>query len=234
MESSLHSALKELIVAGSGRTEVRIGRWRVDGLVAGTVVEIQTGPLVAVRQKVNVLLREYPVLLIKPIVVRKTLRWFDPTGNFLRQRNVDKVEHLTRPFDDLVYFTRIFPHPQLTIRLLYVWVAEDRLSPQYLPRDCRSRRHAVIDVKLLRVEDQIDLRKAGDLLRLLPAQVPPELDTASLAQVLNVPVWEARKIIYCLRECGALRQIGCRRRFRVYAVSTPEPPANRFTSQEAA
>ncbi len=217
-EFSLHASLKRLYVGENGRTEVPLAGWRVDGLVAGQVIEIQTGPFLAIRKKICSLLRSHSVLLVKPVPAQKILCWVDENGNPVRRRIIRVGNFLLNAFDDLVYFTRIFPHPHLAIRFVGVTVEEKRLSPRYIKSRSRRRRSAIVDVILAQIVGQVDLHTSADLLRLLPGSLPGIVDAARLSDFLGVPVWQARKILYCLRECGAARQVGYRRRFRVYEL----------------
>ena len=73
METSLHRELKERYAAEEGRTEVVVDRYRIDAVVGEELIEIQHGPLAAIRDKVGRLLDGHHVRVVKPIIARKLL-----------------------------------------------------------------------------------------------------------------------------------------------------------------
>ena len=75
METSLHRALKAHYAGDDRpRTEVRLGGYRIDAIRRRTLVEIQHGSLAAIRTKISKLLVDgHRVLVVKPIVARKTI-----------------------------------------------------------------------------------------------------------------------------------------------------------------
>jgi len=221
MERSLHKQLKELYTAGGGKREVLIDGFRVDALCdCSTILEIQLGPLVAIRRKLTALLAHYRVHLVKPLVIRRFFRWVGKDGALIWHRSDPRVTPTWQIFEDLVYFTNLFPHPNLTIRLPLATVEEHRLSPRTIAvRKRPSKKMPVLDIRLREIQGEIILRHAADLLQLLPAELPQPMDTASLSRLLDIPEWEARRIVYCLRECGVVRQVGYRKRFRTYILT---------------
>jgi hypothetical protein len=46
------------------------------------------------------------------------------------------------------------------------------------------------------------------MLTLLPATLAEPFTTADLAQAIGRPLWLAQKMVYCLREMGALAAVG--------------------------
>src|SRR4051794_34383209 len=77
MGTSLHRHLKRRYAGPSGRTEIRIGRYRIDAVTEDdrgeVLIEIQHGSLAAIRDKVRQLTRRRRVLLVKPVIGRKRL-----------------------------------------------------------------------------------------------------------------------------------------------------------------
>ena len=127
MESSLHRELKERYAGDQAETEVKLGRYRIDVVVDDQLVEIQHGSLAAIRDKVARLLRDHRVLVVKPIVARKRIvRQNAPGGTVVGRRWSPKRGQAIDLFDDLVYFTRVFPHDNLTLEVPMVQVEEWR------------------------------------------------------------------------------------------------------------
>lgn len=214
MEFTLHRQLKALYAGGEADTEVRLHGFRVDAVRDGELIEIQQGPLAAIRDKVHRLLLEHRVRVVKPIVAAKhVVRLSGPGGTPVSCRRSPKRGSLLEAFNDLVSFTRVFPHARLTLELLLVEVEERRFA-----RRCR-RRYGVEDRCLLAILDRRNLHTAADLADLLPVRLPAEFDTAALAEQLGVPRYMAQRIAYCLRETRAVRSLGRRGRNIYYTLT---------------
>ena len=78
VETSLHRDLKQIYADAGSTVEAQLGRYRIDVLEADQIVEIQAGPLGALRAKVRSLCREHRVLVVKPITHRKYTIKRDP------------------------------------------------------------------------------------------------------------------------------------------------------------
>lgn len=214
METSLHRALKEHYAGSGAQTEVRLGSFRIDAVVDGRLVEIQHGSLAAIRDKIRQLLTEHRVLVVKPIVARKVIvkqRSGEAAGSKVRaagRRLSPKRGTLWDLFDELVYFTRVFPHPRLEVEVVLVEIEEWRTAGHGWRRRWRRNDHVVVDQKLTAILDKRRVATAAELWRMLPPGLPARFHTGDLAQLLSVRRYLAQRIAYCLRHCGAIRQVG--------------------------
>ena len=111
-------------------------------------------------------------------------------------------------FDELVYFTRVFPHKRLTLEVVLVDIEELRYPGHGRRRRRRENDFQIADQRLVRVVQSHSFRTLSDLRRLLPAELPPTFHTGHLATALQVPRWIAQRIAYCLRETGGVRVVG--------------------------
>jgi len=210
METSLHRQLKALYAGDDGRQEVVCEGYRIDAVRGGELIEIQHGSLAAIRDKIRRLLAKHRVRIVKPIVATKLLVKLDGRGGGeIARRRSPKRGVLLDLFDELVYFTRVFPHERLTLEAVLVDVEERR----YPGRGKRRRRRGgaefqVEDQRLLRVVATQSFATAADLRRLLPRRLPKQFHTAHLAERLEAPRWTAQRIAYCLREMGAVEIVG--------------------------
>src|SRR5690554_5884329 len=118
METTLHRQLKERYARDGALFEERVGRYRIDVVNGRRLVEIQHSSLTAIRDKIAALVKEHDVLLVKPIVVEKHLvkRWRKGCRIVSRRRS-PKRGTLLDLFDELVHFTRVFPHRRLTLEV---------------------------------------------------------------------------------------------------------------------
>lgn len=230
METSLHRDLKRLYADPSDpRTEVRHGRFRIDAIRGVELVEIQHGSLAAIRDKTRALLADHPVRVVKPLAARKLLiKRSLADGPIVSRRLSPKRAGALDIFDELVYFTKVFPHPRLTLEVVLVEIEEWRRPGHGRRRRWRVDDFIVEDQKLAAVIDTFTLRSAADLRALierqpLGRQLPRRFDTAKLADALGVTRWFAQRIAFCLRETGAVRQAGKQGNALVYQWSARAP-----------
>jgi hypothetical protein len=124
-------------------------------------------------------------------------------------------------FDDLIYFTRVFPHPNLTIEIPLIRVEQTRV-PERRRRRWR-RDYRVADVCLESVGASYQLSRPEDLLTLLGWASPPAtFNTADLAAAIDRPRWFAQKVAYVLRNTGAIRSEGRNRSGVIYQAAEPQ------------
>ena len=209
METSLHRDLKALYAGEEAQFEVSLGRYRIDVVSDGQLVEIQHGSLAAIRDKIRKLLAEHRVLVVKPIVLRKLLVKRSAKGGRTTGRRLSpKRGRLLDLFDEMVYFTRVFPHRRLTLEVPLVEIEEWRYPGHGRRRRWRTADYQVEDQKLVAVHEVYRLRTASDLAGLISCPLPRPFHTGHLADSLAVDRWVAQRIVYCCRKIGAVRQVG--------------------------
>jgi hypothetical protein len=207
METSLHRSLKERYAAGDAtRREVSVKRFRVDAVDdSGRLIEIQSGALGPLRGKLQRLLVEYRVRIVKPVVLARTVvKRAQRTGAVLSSRRSPKRGALLDVFDDLIGVVRVFPHSNLDIEVIGVTIDEVREQRRRWPG------YTVVDRCLREIHGAASLTRASDLWALLPpdcdGRVP--FTTRELAGQLDRPLWFAQRVAYCLRMTGAVRVVG--------------------------
>jgi hypothetical protein len=220
METSLHRQLKQHYAQVGAEQEVALGDFRIDVVNRDLLVEIQHGSLAAIRDKITHLLRNHQVLVVKPIVARKRIVKLRRSGGpVVTTRWSPKRGSLLDVFDELVYFTRVFPHTNLTLEVPLVHVEERRFPGHGRRRWKRDNDYQVEDVLLTQVGDTHKFRTACDLGQLLPRPLPEPFHTGHLAQQLQVPRWVAGRIAYCLRKTGATIQVGRQGNAKLYKLA---------------
>ena len=215
METSLHRDLKALYATGQSRQEVPLDDYRIDVVTArGRLVEIQHGSLAAIRDKIRKLVAEHSVLVVKPIIARKVLIKQDARGGEVIGRRLSpKRGSILNLFDELVYFTRVFPHRRLTLEVPLVEIEEWRYPGHGRRRRQRENDFQVEDQRLVGIAEVHRLRSAQDILRLVSdhlvsGPLPRPFHSGHLADSLEVRRWIAQRIVYCLRKIGSIRQVG--------------------------
>lgn len=209
METSLHRQLKQHYATNADRCEVSIDGYRIDAVCRGRLIEIQHGSLAAIRDKIAALLVDHSVTVVKPIVAIKQLVKLDKRGGSeISRRLSPKRGVILNLFDELVYFTRVFPHKRLTLEVALVEVEELRYPGHGRRRRRRENDFQIADQRLLRIVETRQFRTLADLRRLLPAELPPTFHTGHLASSMKIPRGIAQRITYCLRETGGVRVVG--------------------------
>ena len=220
METSLHRQLKAIYAGEEARTEERLEGFRIDAIRGKQLIEIQHGSLAAIRNKISRLLEKHRVLIVKPLILQKTLVRLDAKGgNVLSRRRSPKVESVLSLFDELIYFTRVFPHRNLVLETPLVEVEELRYPGHGRRRRWRENDFLVEDQRLVAIHQTHRFKTNQDLLALLPPTLPQPFHTGHLAEGLEVQRWIAQRIAYVLRKCGAASECGKLGNARLYEIA---------------
>jgi hypothetical protein len=225
LETSLHRELKRLYAGDDARTEVRLDGYRIDAIAGDELIEIQHGSLAAIRDKVRRLLERHRVRIVKPIVAKKTLiKRAAADGREVSRRLSPKRGSLLDIFDELVYFTRVFPHKRLTLEVVLVEIEETRHPGHGRRRRWRKDDFVVADQKLVSVGEGLRLARAGDLLRMLPPALPAKFHSGHVAEQLGIQRHVAQRIVYCLREMKAVKHVSKEGNTLIYRASRHKRP----------
>jgi len=209
METSLHRQLKQHYARDDSQVEVACEGYRIDAIRGGRLIEIQHGSLAAIRDKIATLLENHRVTVVKPIVALKHLIKLDRRGGkVVDRRKSPKRGQLLDVFDELVYFTRVFPHRKLVLEVALVEVEELRFPGHGRRRRRRANDFQVEDQRLVEIVGINRFRTLADLRSVLPRSLPAPFHTGHLADGLEVRRHIAQRIAYCLRETGAIHPVG--------------------------
>src|SRR5947207_4424092 len=209
METTLHRQLKALYAGPEACIEQPVAGFRIDAICSVRLIEIQYGSLAAIRTKIARLLQSHEVLVVKPLVARKQLvRLAKRGGKEVSRRLSPKQSTLLDLFHELVYFTRVFPHPRLMLQAPLVEVEERRYPGHGRRRRWRRNDYVVEDQRLLAVIGVHQFQAASDLLSILPANLPDPFHSGHVADGLGIHRWIAQRIVYCLRQTGAAETCG--------------------------
>jgi len=220
METSLHRQLKQRYAGGDAAQEVKLGAFRIDVVNPDQLVEIQYGSLAAIRDKVVRLLKDHRVLIVKPILARKLILKLQRRGGaVITQRWSPKRGTPLDLFDELIYFTRVFPHANLTLEVPLVEVEERRFPGHGHKRWRRPNDHQVDDVRLVNIGEVFRFTTGNDLQQLLPQRLPRPFHTGQLAEQLKVHRQLAQRIAYCMRETGGAVEVGKQGNARLYQLA---------------
>ncbi len=226
METTLHQQLKLRYANDHSQTEVVMGRYRIDAVRDDELVEVQCASLSAIRDKCRDLLKRHRLRVVKPIVIRTRIAKTKKPGGVVTSRRMSpKRGRLLDLFEELIYFTRVFPHENLTVEVPLIHVEQLRSPSRKKRRRRWHKTHVVDDVKLESVERTVELQRPSDLIGLL--ELPRNaamlradtFNTADLASAIDRPRYAAQQIAYVLRKTGAIESTGRTRSGIVYRRS---------------
>ena len=221
METSLHRQLKELYAGEDAMTEVVIGNYRIDAIQHEELVEIQHGSLAAIRDKIKELVEDYPVRVVKPIIAKRRLIKRAAKGKQVVGRRLSpKRGTLLDLFSEMVYFTNVFPHPNLVLEVPLVEIEEWRYPGHGRRRRRRRDDHQIEDQKLVGIESKHVFHSAHELANILPTSLKEPFHTGNLAESLEIERHDAQQIAYCLRETGGIVEVGKDKRAILYERSS--------------
>lgn len=217
METSLHRCLKMHFARPGAQYEVPLGAYRIDVFNPDELVEIQHGSLAAIRRKIETLVVQYRVRVVKPLIAKKTLvRLEEKAGAELSRRLSPKRESLLDIFGELIYLRHIFPHPDLVIDVPLVEMEETRYPGHGRRRRWRENDFQVADQRLVAIQTCCTLASSDDLLALLPQDLPRRWHTGDLAHLAKIGRSAAQRIAYCLKHMKAVREVGKRGNAKIY------------------
>jgi hypothetical protein len=235
METTLHRQLKDYFRQSDSQLEVRLGRYRIDVVNGDRLVEIQRSGLASIRAKIQKLLEEGHVVdVVKPLIRRKRLVKLDAIdGREVDRRWSPKRGSELSVFEELLYFTRVFPHPNLTLITPLIDIEEIRYPGVGKRRRRRRKENAfqVKDQSILEMGEMVSYRSVRDLHDLLPDTLPKKFDTAELAEALSIPRWQAQQIAYVLRKTSAAKKTGKRGNAIVCRLATEKESERQLISR---
>jgi hypothetical protein len=205
-ETHLHASLKQWLAAPGDEFEVPVGRFVVDIVRDGTLIEIQTRGFSSMKAKLDALLDDHRMVIVHPIARNKWILKGPQNGKASSRRKSPKAGSVYDVFTELVSFPWLADHPNLSIEVLMTDEEEVRRFDGN--RSYRRRGWAVAERRLLDVTDRVRFETPGDWLAMVPSELPDPFTTAHLATAIDRPRRTAQQMAYCLREMGTLDIVG--------------------------
>lgn len=181
-ETTLHKKLKELYAKEhNGATEKTIeGTHTIADilLLNGDVIEIQTGAISALKNKIKHLISNGKnITIVRPIAMEKHIEMYDENNNLLYTKKSPKHETVYSVGRGLLGVAMYLTNPRVALEMPIVKIVEKRQktnSPVQLEN--RSRRHLKcwipIDKDLLSIEGKYCYKTVDDYRSLIPQSVP--------------------------------------------------------------
>ncbi|QDT58810.1 hypothetical protein SV7mr_13110 [Stieleria bergensis] len=219
METSLHQQLKLHYAGEAANTEVVMGDYRIDAVRDDELIEVQCASLSAINRKIAKLVKDNTVRVVKPVTIRTRIAKKKSAKAQVHQRRYSpKRGDVLDVFDDLIYFTRVFPHRNLILELVLVDVQQVRVPSRR--RRSWQNDYCVVDVQLEKIHRSITLRKASQLFDLIGLNKDQDsFTTIDIAQATGQPRWMAQKIAYVLKHTNAITQVGRKKQGIIYRAA---------------
>lgn len=194
-EGSLHRQLKELVSEPGDRFEVELGKYVIDIVRQGELIEIQIGPLGPLGPKLDALLDQHDVTVVHPISVST---WLHKDGAPARRSPIRRS--IYNIFDDLVSIPTLIDHPRFSLEV--VLIEEDTMRT-YDPTLRRKRGGwRTTDRSMRTMLGRRGFVTAVELAELIPDSLPDPFTTADLATAAGIARPVAQRMAYCFRALG--------------------------------
>ena len=205
-EKPLHATLKWWLDDNPAHHEVTLLCGKVADIFDGTTVtEVQTGSFTPLRKKLEVLLPDYPVTVVHPVVRRKYLSWINPeTGESTDPRKSPRVGSFADGGKQLIYILPLLGHPNLTVRLVLIDAEEQRIADGWGNDGKRGSHRAVL--LPLSVEGVLDLTAPADYAALIPATLPQRFTAQQFGKAAKMQGRHLNGTLKVLLDRGVLKR----------------------------
>ena len=220
MERTLHRQLKLLYADSPGQTEVTVGDYRIDAICDGALIEIQCASLSAIKSKCHDLVQTHRLTVVKPVVVRTRIRKLARKGGRQTMRRMSPKRGSVREvFAELVYFTDLIPHPNLSIEVPLIHVEQTRV-PRKSRRRWWNKNYEVVDVSLESIEQTLEINDPSDLWTMMSIDpIRDDFNTVDLAAATGTDRHAAQQMAYVLRKTGAVETVARKKTGWVYRAA---------------
>lgn len=221
-EKPLHAALKAWYAGPEDRLEVAIEGFVIDIVRFGLLIEIQTGSFFSVKKKLLQLTRRHPVRLVYPIAEERWIVQLSENGREqVSRRKSPRRGRVEDMFRELVSFPALMRSRNFSLEVLLIReevVRRTRRTRRWRRRPWITQERRLIDVVGTRL-----FESPAQVAALLPEGLPGHFTTLDLAGAIKRPRWLAQEMTYCLRNMGAIAQVGRQSRSVLYGRSRPGP-----------
>ena len=211
-ESSLHRSLKFRYGA---ETETLVGDYVCDARTdEGELIEVQTGSLGPLKEKVKDLCKKNKVRIIHPIINESYIEVYQKDGTLKYRRKSPRKGSTWDLFDALIYAPLLPVIKKLTIELAIVNITEKRINDG--KGSWRRKGVRIADRTLNSWRESVILTKTKDYCQFLPFKKNEQFTVQALAQAAGIKVSLARKVIYVCTKIKLIEKTGMKGRAPVY------------------
>ena len=205
-EKTLHSALKYYYEPDETSHEQKTGGYFADIKNEEGIIEVQTGSLGALRNKLAEYVKTTCVTVVHPVIRKKTIVWIDEKTFKARRSHSSKRGRLEDAFQQIMYLGDLPTSPNIRIALPILDIEEQRLvktakrgRPQYEKLD-------KIPTALI---DEAILTCAEDYLYFVPEELMQKSEGFTVAELVKKTGYKdesARALLYTLMNMGLIKR----------------------------
>ncbi len=206
-EKSLHNSIKQRYAEKGDQFEVKVDNYIIDIVRDNLLIEIQTRNFSAIRTKLRNLVKKYKVRLIYPVPVEKWIVKIDvENGKTLSRRKSPKKGRPDSVFEELLRIPELINDKNFELELMMLSEEEIRCADG--KGSWRRQGISIIDRKLIDVNEIIQFRNKNDFIRFIPEDLDRFFTNSMMAESISVSKHYSRRITYCLKKMGLIREVG--------------------------
>lgn len=206
-EHTLHLALKNYFEPDETYHECKVGTFVADIKRDDGIIEIETVSFTNIKRKLGAFLKEYPVTVVYPIAVKKSIVWIDPKTHEMTKKH--KSPKKGRPSDVLFELFKLKDHltdGNFRLTLVMCETVDYKLRNGW-SRDGKrgGRREERVPVSFF---GTVEIKKPEDYEKLFDAIPEGEFTSAEFSKANKLHVryaWYGLKIL-CI--AGVIEQCG--------------------------
>ncbi|HOA31642.1 MAG TPA: hypothetical protein PLI11_10855 [Clostridia bacterium] len=211
----MHAFLKNYIDSNKNNHEVKIGPYYVDILNEEGVYEIQTKQLFRLRKKLHVLLPEYVVTIVLPLIKTKTIYWIDTTSNEVSKgRKSPKKCTWYDVFSELYAIKDLLDNSNMKIMPILLDVDEYRLLNGWSYD--KKKGSTCHDRIVTNVHESMMIASKEDYCKLVPDSLAEDFSSKDFAKEAHTSIKNARLTLNILRHLGVVKQISKKGNLLIY------------------
>ena len=200
-EGNLHLCLKH---AYAGFSDDSLLEHPVNGFVADVVCgdeiyEIQTSGFGKLREKLVSYIKDYRVVVVYPITVRKYIVKHFADGRSTGRKS-PVSENLFDLFSELAYIPTLLQDDRIEIEAVFVDVEEHRTADRR--RGWRRHGWVIQERRLLAINDRRRIKSMATMFDLVAPLLPMEFTTKDLATAIKRSRRLGQRAAYCFRKSG--------------------------------
>ena len=153
--------------------------------------------------------------LVYPVSKEKWIVRVDPTHErVLSRRKSPRRGRLTDVFDELIRIPDLMAEPGFTLEVVLIQEEEVRCDDG--KGSWRRKGVSIRDRRLLDVVERAEFGTARDFLRFLPDSLADPFTNRDLQKAVDVPLYRAGRMTYCMKKMETIRQVGKKGRAHLF------------------
>lgn len=206
-ENNLHAQIIEAESLPGDRFEVKVDGYIIDIVRKKRLIEIQTKNFSSIRKKLFMLVPNHRIKLVYPIAKEKFIVKIDPVSKKeVSRRKSPRKGKLVDIFLELIYIPELILHKNFEIELLFIKEEEIRCPDGQ--GSWRRKGESIVNRKLVEILNRVKLKNRKDFNMFLPQNLPIPFTNNVLAEYSEHSIYTARKLTYCLKKMGIIKECG--------------------------